>query len=84
MIEIGVLIFVLLVIIAIYLIFKILKHLIINSVLGILALFISNLIFPYLGIAPVFYTWVVIAICAIGGLLGAVLIIALHITGIAF
>lgn len=84
MIEISVLIIVLLVIAAIYLLFKILKHLIVNSVLGILVLFIANFIFPYFQIAPIAYSWLVIAICAIGGLLGAVLVIMLHLMGIAF
>ncbi len=80
MIEIGVLVIVILAVVAIYILFKALKHLIINSILGILVLFLANLVFQF----NIAYSWLVIAICAIGGLLGAGLVIALHIAGIAF
>ncbi len=55
-------------------------RLIINTILGLILLVISNFIF-HLGIA---YTIPVILICALGGIPGALLVILLHVLGIAF
>ena len=70
------LIFVLiLIVIVIYHIFKAIKHLVVNSILGLLVIFAANFLFG-LNIA---YTWFVILICAIGGLVGAIIVILLHL-----
>jgi hypothetical protein len=60
-------------VIVVYLMFKAAKHLIVNSILGVLVLLAANF---GLGIA---YTWVVILICAIGGIIGAGIVILLHL-----
>ncbi|AEH61736.1 conserved hypothetical protein [Methanosalsum zhilinae DSM 4017] len=63
-----------------YKLLKTVKSLVINAVLGLIVLVGANILFG-LGIA---YTWVVILICAIGGIFGALLIILLNLLGIAF
>lgn len=55
------------------------KKFLINALVGIAILIVANNI-AGLGIG---YSWPVILICAIGGALGAMLIIALHYIGIA-
>jgi hypothetical protein len=55
------------------------KKFLINALVGIAILIVANNI-AGLGIG---YSWPVILICAIGGALGAILIIALHYIGIA-
>lgn len=55
------------------------KNFIINSIVGIAILFIANAI-GGLGIA---YSWPVVLICALGGALGAVIIIILHFMGLS-
>ncbi len=62
-------------VIVVYLVFKMIKHIVINSILGLLVLLAANFVFG-LNIA---YTWVVILICAIGGVIGAVIVILLHL-----
>lgn len=77
-------IFILLIaIIAAVILYKVLKtatKMAINAVLGLLVLFIANVVLG-LGIA---YTWIVILVCAIAGVFGALLIIVLSYLGIAF
>ncbi|MDK2833375.1 MAG: hypothetical protein PWR29_1340 [Methanolobus sp.] len=77
-------IFILLIaIIAAVILYKVLKtatKMAINAVLGLLVLFIANVVLG-LGIA---YTWIVILVCAIAGIFGALLIIVLSYLGIAF
>ncbi len=63
-----------------YMLLKTVKSLVINAILGLIILVGANILFG-LGIA---YTWVVILICAIGGIFGALLIILLSLLGIAF
>ena len=55
------------------------KKFLINALVGIAILIVANNI-AGLGIG---YSWPVILICAVGGALGAMLIIALHYIGIA-
>ena len=67
------------VIVMVYVLFRVVKnviYLIINSILGLLTLFVANLVVPGLDIT---YTWLVILICAIGGIIGAVIIIILQL-----
>lgn len=66
------------VIVIVYVLFRVVKkivYLIINSILGLLTLFVAN---PVLGL-DITYTWLVILICAIGGIIGAILIIILNL-----
>ena len=67
------------VIVIVYVLFRVVKkiiYLIINSILGLITLFVANLVVPGLDIT---YTWLVILICAIGGIIGAVIIIILQL-----
>ncbi|KCZ71053.1 SigmaK-factor processing regulatory protein BofA [Candidatus Methanoperedens nitroreducens] len=78
-IEIIVLFLVILAVILVYYILKTAKHLIVNTVLGLVLLAISNFIFT-----DIAYTVPVLLIFALGGIPGAVLVILLHILGVAF
>ena len=68
------------VVIIVYLFLHSAEHAIINTVIGLIILALANFI-PHLGIAYSFWT---ILICAIGGIPGAILVIVLHLLGIAF
>ena len=66
------------VIIIIYVLFRVFKkviYLIINSILGLLVIFVANFV---LGL-DIAYSWIVILICAIGGIIGAVIVILLNL-----
>ncbi len=56
------------------------EYFIVNTILGLIILALSNIIFK-LGIA---YSIPVILICALGGIPGALLVILLHVLGVAF
>lgn len=79
-IEILILLVVILAFIAVYYFLKTAKHLIVNTVLGLIILAIGQLVFD-LGIN---ITLLVLLICAIGGIPGAILVILLHTLGVAF
>ena len=66
--------------ILLYKILKTIKHMLINTVVGLIMLVVANVVFD-LGIA---YSWIVILTCAVAGSVGALLIILLHYLGIAF
>ncbi|WP_406660439.1 pro-sigmaK processing inhibitor BofA family protein [Methanolobus sp. ZRKC3] len=70
-------------IIAAYLLYKVLKtvkNMVINTIMGMIVLVIGNVVLD-LNIA---YDWIVILICAIAGVVGAIMIILLSYLGIAF
>ncbi|MDG6243931.1 MAG: pro-sigmaK processing inhibitor BofA family protein [Methanolobus sp.] len=70
-------------IIAAILLWKVLrtvKNMVINTIAGLIVLVVANLV---LGL-EIAYTWIVILICAIAGVVGALLIIVLNYLGIAF
>lgn len=79
-IEPIVLFLVIMAVIIAYLFLDMAKDLIINTVLGLIILALSNIVF-HLGIE---YTIWVILVCAIGGIPGAILVIVFHILNIAF
>ncbi len=56
------------------------EYFIVNTVLGLIILALGNIIFK-LGIA---YSIPAILICALGGIPGALLVILLHVLGVAF
>jgi hypothetical protein len=68
------------VIILVYLFLHSMKHVIINTIMGLIILALYNFIF-HPGIIYSFWT---ILICAIGGMPGAILVIILHLLRIAF
>jgi hypothetical protein len=75
LVELFILFALLVLVIVVYYVFKLVKHIIVNSILGLLVLLAANFVFG-LDIA---YTWIVILICAIGGIFGALLVILLHL-----
>ncbi len=79
-IEIIILFLAIIAVIAVYIVLKTAKYLIVNSVLGLIILAIANFIFKL----EIAYTAMVILICALGGIPGAILIMLLHVLGIAF
>ncbi len=80
MIELGLVVLLIVIVFGAFLILKSLKNFIINAVVGLIILFIANAI-AGLGIG---YSWLVILICGIGGVLGAFLVILLHFMGLGF
>ncbi len=80
MIEPIILFLAVLAVIAVYYVLKTAKHLIINTILGLILLVAGNIIFK-LGID---YSITVLLVCALGGIPGAVLVIILHILKVAF
>lgn len=70
----------LIVIIIVYMFLHSVKHVIINTVMGLIFLALVNFLF-HLGIKYSIWT---ILVCAIGGMPGAALIIVFHLLGIAF
>ncbi len=65
-------------IIGIIIVLKSIRYFAINAILGLLVLYLANA-FAGLNIA---YTWLVILVCAIGGVAGAIIVIILHLNGI--
>ena len=64
-------------IIGIIIVLKSLRYFLVNAILGLLVLYLANA-FAGLNVA---YTWLVIVICAIGGIAGAIIVIILHLYG---
>lgn len=79
-IETTILFLAIIAVIAVYIVLKAAKYLIVNSILGLILLALGNIIFK-LGIA---YNATVILICALGGIPGAIIIMLLHVFDIAF
>ncbi len=79
-VELIVLFLVVLAVIAVYYVLKTAKLLIVNTIMGLILLFVSNIVFK-MGIA---YSATALLVCALGGIPGAVLVILLHVLGIAF
>jgi hypothetical protein len=80
MIEIGLIVLGLVIIFGAFIILRSITHFVINAVVGLLILFVANSVMG-IGIG---YSWLVILICGIGGILGAILVLVLHFIGIAF
>ncbi|GFO96352.1 hypothetical protein ig2599ANME_0540 [groundwater metagenome] len=67
-------------VIAVYYVLKTAKYLIVNTIMGLIMLAASNVVFN-LGIP---YSATALLVCALGGIPGAILVILLHVLGIAF
>jgi hypothetical protein len=78
MIELGLIVLIIAIIFGAILILRSLKNFVVNAVVGLVILFLVNT-FAGLGIG---YSWLVILICGIGGTLGALLVIVIHILGL--
>ncbi len=79
-VELIVLFIAVLAVIAVYYILKTAKYLIVNTILGLILLFASNVIFKM----DIAYSATALLVCALGGIPGAVLVILLHVLKIAF
>ena len=73
--ELFILFAVIVMVIVLYYLFKAAKYLIVNSILGLIILFAANTLFGL----KIAYSWVNILICAIGGVIGAVIVILLNL-----
>jgi hypothetical protein len=80
MIELGFIILIIVIVFGAFLILRSIKNFLINAAMGLLILFLANSL-AGLGIG---YGWLVILICGIGGILGAFLVILLHLLGLGF
>ena len=60
-----------------FLIMRSIKNFVVNAIMGLVILIIANAV-AGIGIG---YSWLVVLICGIGGVLGAFLVILLHFLG---
>ncbi len=64
--------------IGVYYFFKVVKYLVVNSIVGLILLFISNFVIGMLNMGfSVEINWLSILICAIGGIPGVIIVILL-------
>ncbi len=73
--ELVILFAVIVMVIVLYYLFKAAKYLIVNSIIGLIILFAANTLFGL----KIAYSWLNILICAIGGVIGAVIVIILNL-----
>lgn len=79
-VEIILLFLVIIAVIVVYNLLKAAKYLIVNSIMGLILLAMGNILFNL----DIEYTAIVLLICALGGIPGAIIIMLLHAFGIAF
>jgi len=60
-----------------FLIFRSIKNFVLNAIMGLVILILANAVAGL----EIGYSWLVILICGIGGVLGAFLVILLHFLG---
>jgi len=60
-----------------FLIMRSLKNFVVNAIMGLVILILANAVASL----DIGYSWLVILICGIGGVLGALLVILLHFLG---
>ena len=77
MIEAGLALLLIVILFGALLILRSIKDYIINAIVGLVILYLANAV-AGLGIG---YSWLVVLICGIGGVLGAFLVILLHFLG---
>ncbi len=69
--------------IAVYYFLKVVKYLIVNSIVGLILLFISNFVIGMLNLGfSVDINWVSILICAIAGIPGVLIVILLGVLNV--
>jgi len=78
--ELSVLALAIIAAVVLYKILKTIRRMAINAVIGLVILVLANLVFGL----KIAYIWIVITICAVGGTVGALLVVVLHYLGIAF
>ncbi len=77
MIDAGLVLLVIVLIFGAFLILRSLKNFVVNAIVGLVILFLAN----HVAGLNIGYDWLVILICGIGGVLGAILVILLHFLG---
>ncbi|MDM7939654.1 MAG: pro-sigmaK processing inhibitor BofA family protein [Methanothrix sp.] len=80
MVDAGLALLIIVIVFGAFLILRSIKNFIINAIVGLVILFLANAA-AGLGIG---YSWPVVLICGIGGILGAFLVILLHFIGFGF
>lgn len=80
MLEIGVVLLAVAIILGFVIIIRSVRTFLVNALVGLVILYLANAAAGF-GIG---YGWAVVLICAFGGALGALLVIVLHLMGIAF
>ena len=78
--ELIILILAILAVIVVYIVLKTAKHLIVNTIFGLIILAVGNTFFNL----SIPYSPMALLVCALGGIPGAILVILLHVVGIAF
>jgi len=73
----GLILLIIVMVFGIFLILRSFKNFVVNAIMGLVILILANAV-AGLGIG---YSWLVILICGIGGVLGAFLVILLHFLG---
>jgi len=68
----------------VYFVIRNIAHLVINSIVGLVALFVVNYfhLMQYAGKPDIVVDWITIIICALAGLPGAILLIVLGLFGL--
>jgi hypothetical protein len=80
MTEIGILLLALMMVLGLVIILRSIKQFLLNALVGLLVLFVANILLdPGIG-----YSWMTVLICGLGGALGAIIVIILHLMGVAF
>jgi hypothetical protein len=77
MYDVGLILLFIVIVFGAFLILRSIKNFVLNAIMGLVILFLANAV-AGLGIG---YSWLVILICGIGGVLGAFLVILLHFLG---
>jgi hypothetical protein len=77
MYDAGIILLFIVIVFGAFLILRSLKNFVLNAIMGLVILILANAV-AGLGIG---YSWLVILICGIGGILGALLVILLHFLG---
>ena len=78
--ELIILVLAVVAVVVVYYVLKSVKYLIVNTIMGLILLAAGNLVFNL----NIPYEPIVILVCALGGIPGAILVILLHVIGIAF
>ncbi|MCK9565944.1 MAG: pro-sigmaK processing inhibitor BofA family protein [Methanothrix sp.] len=73
----GLILLLIVIVFGAFLILRSIKNFVVNAIMGLVILILANAV-AGLGIG---YSWLVILICGIGGVLGAFLVILLHFLG---
>ena len=81
----GVIILAIIVAVVIYYFLKTFVALVINAIAGIIVLFLLNVfhIMEFFGAPDIPIDWISVLVSAIGGLVGVIIVIILHLAGVA-